>query len=69
MARRYIVDFRHLSKEERTAAFEQIDRFAFMTTRISGKNGLEGADVTWDREEDFPTSMAFPAGCPYQEVK
>ncbi len=69
MARRYIVDFRHLSKEERTAAFEQIDRFAFMTTRISGKTGLEGADVIWSYEKDFPTSPAFPAGCPYREVK
>lgn len=69
MAKRYIVDFRHLSREERTAAFELIDRLAFMTTRIPGKTGLEGADVIWDREEDFPTSPAFPAGCPYQEVR
>lgn len=68
MAKRYIVDFQGLTREERQAAFDQIDRFAFMTTRIVGPTGLEGANVVWLHQEDFPTSPAFPRGCTYRKV-
>ena len=63
-----IVDLRGLSPAEREAAYKQIDGFSFSTDRILGETGLEAAEVLWDLPEDFPTSPAFPSGCPYREV-
>lgn len=68
MAKRYIVDLRGLDPADRKAAYEKIDGYSFMTIRVLGETGLEGADVIWDSPEDFPTLPIFPHGCPYQEI-
>lgn len=68
MAKRYIVDLRPLSPEKREEAYNLINSFSFMCNKIFGENGLEGADVIWDLQEDFTQSSALPKGCPCRQL-
>lgn len=65
----YAVDLRGLEPSERLVAAERIDGFAFQMTQTFGANGLEGLEVYWDSNEDFPSSAVFPTGCPYRLIK
>lgn len=68
MAKRYIVDLRSLNPVDREDAFKQIDKFAFMATMVMGSSGLEAVELIWDLKENFATSPALPAGCPWREI-
>ncbi len=48
MSKMYRVDLRSLTPAEREAAYEQIDRVAFMTDIIMGPTGLEAIEVFLD---------------------
>lgn len=67
MSKRYIVDLSSLDPAKRGAAFEQIQHFAFLATRVLGPAGIEAADVIWDSDEDFTKSGLIPAGCRCEE--
>lgn len=68
MTKRYLVDLRSLTPEQRERAFLQMEQVAFLATRVLGPSGLEQVTVAWDLEEDFPTSALVPSGCPCREI-
>lgn len=68
MTKRYLVDLRSLAPEQRECAFAKMEQTAFLATRVLGPSGLEQVTVAWDQEEDFPTSVLLPPGCPCREI-
>lgn len=64
----YRVDLTSLDPVDRVRAYDLIDGYAFITSMVLGSNGLEGAVVYWESQEDFPSSPVYPNGCPYQLI-
>lgn len=69
MLKRYLVDLRELTPEERETVRERLDGMAFMVCdRYSGSHGLVALEVFWDRSEDFFSSPVFPSSCHCIEI-
>lgn len=69
MLKRYMIDVRELSPEEKEAVRTRVEGFAFMVSDVfGGPKGLIGLEVFWDRKEDFLTSPICPANCHCMEI-
>jgi len=64
MLKRYIVDLRDLTPEEKETVRERLEGVAFMVCdMLSGSQGLVALQVYWDSKEDFFSSPVFPSKC------
>lgn len=69
MLKRYMIDVRDLSSEEKEAVRERVEGFAFMVCDVfGGSQGLIGLEVFWDRKEDFLSSPICPTNCHCMEI-
>lgn len=69
MAKRYIVDVRDLTPEEREAVRDRLEGWAFMVcNQYRGDFELIAFEVIWDRQEDFLSSSVCPSHCHCFEI-
>ena len=68
MLKRYLVDLRELTPEEKEAVQERLEWMAFMVCERYSRQGLVALEVFWDRSEDFFASPVFPSNCHCLEI-